>query len=130
MRYYQLRAIFITSPGTLFVSLVLGLAVIYPAFIKSSAVGTLEIAILVLVLGCSGALEFFTMSKYRVLLTADQKVYVLSLASICSIILMTIIIAVLASYEVNIVVVRAVALCAVFCGPLFYISMLNEIMIM
>lgn len=105
---------FYNQSGYIFVSLVLGLAVIYPAFIKSSAVGTLEIAILVLVLGCSGALEFFTMSKYRVLLTADQKVYVLSLASICSIILMTIIIAVLASYEVNIVVVRAVALCAVF----------------
>jgi len=105
---------FYNQSGYIFVSLVLGLAVIYPAFIKSSAVGTLEIAILVVVLGFSGALEFFTMSKYRVLLTADQKAYVLSLASICSIILMTIIIAVLASYEVNIVVVRAVALGAVF----------------
>lgn len=105
---------FYNQSGYIFVSLVIGLAVIYPAFIKSSTVGTLEIAILVLVLGCSGALEFFTMSKYRVLLTADQKVYVISLASICSIILMTAIIAVLASYEVNIVVVRAVAISAVF----------------
>ncbi len=105
---------FYNQSGYIFVALVLGLAVIYPAFIKSSAIGTFEIAVLVLVLGCAGALEFFTMSKYRVLLTADQKVYVLSIASICSIIVMTVVIAVLANYGVNIVVVRAVALCSVF----------------
>jgi len=105
---------FYNQAGYIFVSLVLGLALIYPVFIKSTAVSNFEIAILVLVLGCAGALEFFTMSKYRVLLTADQKVYVLSVASIFSIILSTTIIAVLAKYGVNIVVLRAVALCAVF----------------
>jgi len=105
---------FYNQAGYIFVSLVLGLTIIYPALIKSIYVTTIEICILVFVIGCSGALEFFTMSKYRVLLTADQKVYVISLASICSIILSTLIIAVLAKLGFSIVVVRAVALCAVF----------------
>lgn len=100
--------------GYFFVSLVLGLAIIYPVFIKSDSVGLIEVGVLVLVIGCSGALEFFTMSKYRVLLTADQKIYVLSIASICSIVLSTIIIAILAEQRVNIVVLRAAALSAVF----------------
>jgi hypothetical protein len=105
---------FYNQSGYIFVSLVLGLAIIYPVFIKSASVNIIETGILVLIIGCSGALEFFTMAKYRVLLTAAQKIYVLSIASICSIIVSTIIIAVLAHYRVNIAVVRAVALCAVF----------------
>jgi len=105
---------FYNQTGYIFVSLVLGLAIIYPALIKSASATTIEICILVIVIGCSGALEFFTMSKYRVLLTADQKVYVISIASICSIVLSTLIIAALAKLGFNIVVVRAVALCAVF----------------
>jgi hypothetical protein len=116
---------FYNKSGYIFVSLALGLAIIYPVWIKSSAVSAIEIGILITVIGFSGALEFFTMSKYRVLLTADQKQYVLSIASICSVILSTIIIAVLAEYRVNIVVVRAVALCAVFLRSFilyFYVS--------
>lgn len=116
---------FYNQSGYIFVSLVLGLSIIYPAFIRSTTVSPVETGILVLVLGCSGALEFFTMSKYRVLLTADQKIYVLSIASICSIVLSTIIITVLAKYGMNIVVVRAVAICAVFlrsCILLFYVK--------
>ena len=105
---------FYNMSGYIFVSLVLGFALIYPAFIKSTSLTAIEIVILVLVIGCAGALEFFTMSKYRVLLTADQKVYILSLASICAVILSTIIIAVMAAYKINIVAVRAVALSAVF----------------
>ena len=105
---------FYNQTGYIFVSLVLGLTIIYPALIKSASATTIEICILVFVIGCSGALEFFTMSKYRVLLTADQKLYVLSIASICSIALSTLIIVVLAKLGFSIVVVRAVALSAVF----------------
>jgi len=105
--------LFYNQTGFIFISLVLGLSIIYPTFVKSSSVGAVEIGLLVLIIGCSGAIEFFTMSKYRVLLTADQKVYVISLASIASIVFMTLIIAFLASYEVNIVILRAIALIAV-----------------
>lgn len=104
--------------GYIFVALVLGLALIYPAFIKIDGMSSIDIGILVLILGVSGALEFFTMAKYRALLTADQKMYVLSLSSIVAIILNTVIIVILAYYEVNIIIMRAVALFSVFARSL------------
>ena len=107
------RRLYNTS-GYVFVSLVVALAAIYPFFIRSASLSRGEVGILVLAVGCTGAMEFFTMSKYRVLLTADQRIYVLSLGSICAIVLNTAIVAVLAKFGVSIVIVRIVALSAVF----------------
>lgn len=104
--------------GYIFVALTLGLALIYPALIKLTKLSAVSVGILVVILGVSGALEFFTMAKYRALLTADQKQYVLSLASIVAIILNTVIIAVLAYSGVNIVIMRFVALFSVFARSL------------
>ena len=100
--------------GYIFVALALGLALIYPAIIKTTKLSPVGVGILVVILGVSGALEFFTLAKYRALLTADQKLYVLSIASIVAIILNTTIIAVLAYIGVNIVVMRFVALVSVY----------------
>ena len=100
--------------GYIFVALTLGLALIYPVFIKTTKLTPIGVGGLVVILGVSGALEFFTLAKYRALLTADQKLYVLSLASIVAIILNTAIIAILAYSGVNIVVMRFVALFSVF----------------
>lgn len=105
---------FYNKAGYIFISMVLGLSLIYPAFIRSSSLGIMEVGFLVLIIGISGALEFLTMSKYRVLLTADQRIYVLSYASLVAIILNTLIIAVLSHFNVNIVIVRLVAVSAVF----------------
>ena len=69
--------------------------------------------LLVLVLGANGVIEFFTLSKYRVLLTASQKTYIISLSSIIYVILNTIIIVILANLGVNIVIVKAVAILAI-----------------
>ncbi len=104
---------FYTQSGYLFTSLVLGMALIYPAFIRTSSMSYRDVALLVVVLGANGVLEFFTLAKYRVLLTADQKTYVISLASTVQIILNTAIIALLAAGGYSIVVVRAVAILAI-----------------
>ncbi len=104
---------FYTQSGVLFTSLVLGMAVIYPTFIRTGGLTWRDTALLVAVLGANGVLEFFTLAKYRVLLTADQKTYVISLASTAQIILNTAIIAVLASRGVGIVAVRTVAILAI-----------------
>lgn len=100
--------------GYIFVALTLGLALIYPAFVKTTELSPLSVGALVLILGVSGALEFFTMAKYRALLTADQKLYIISLASIVAIVLNTVIIAVLAYSGVSIVIMRLAALFSVF----------------
>ena len=105
--------IFYNQTGIIFTILVVILSLIYPLIVKTSAFSNMEVSILVLVLGCSGAIDFFSMSKYRVLLTAAQKVYVLSIASICYIVLNTIIIVVLSYLKVNIIVLRATALSSV-----------------
>ncbi len=105
---------FYVSSGWLFVILVFGLAMIYPTFVDTTALPTADVRALVLILGVSGALDFFTMAKYRALLTADQKIYVLSLASIVSVVLNAAITTTLAYLGINVVVVKLVALFSVF----------------
>ncbi len=105
---------FYVLAGYIFSLLIIGLSIIYPVFIKSSKISTFGTGILVLILGAAGALEFFTMAKYRALLTADQKQYVISFASIISIILNTVIISLMAYIGSSIVVLRLVALLSVF----------------
>lgn len=105
---------FYTQSGYIFVSLTIGLAVLYPMYVKSDVISPLSTGLLVLILGVNGALEFFTLSKYRVLLSADQRTYVISLASIVHIIVNTISIVVLANLRVDIVVLRFVVLLSIF----------------
>jgi len=105
---------FYIQSGYIFVSLTIGLAVIYPMLLKSYAVTPLNIGLLVLILGANGALEFFTLAKYRVLLSADQRTYIVSLASIVHIGVHTLIIVVLANQRVDIVVLQFVALLSIF----------------
>jgi len=66
------------------------------------------------VLGINGAMDFFTMAKYRVLLTADQRTYVLSIISLIQIIINTIVIVLLANFRLNIVLVRFAASFSIF----------------
>ena len=110
---------FYTTSGYIFLALVLGLAIIFPAFGRVSELSYLDIAILVVVLGLSGVLEFFSMSKYRVLLTADQKTYILSIGSILSITISTVITYILAKFGVNITIVKFVALASVLIRALY-----------
>ena len=73
---------FYVKSGFIFVGLVVILAICYPFITDSTVLDQTSIFVLVLVLGVNGSLEFFTLAKYRALLTADQRTYVISLASI------------------------------------------------
>jgi hypothetical protein len=101
---------FYFQAGYIFISLTIGLAIIYPMLVKTEAVSPFSIGLLVIILGFNGALEFFTLAKYRALLSADQKTYVISVASIAYIIVNTLIIVILAELKVDIVVLRFIAL--------------------
>lgn len=87
-------------------------AIGYAFFVKSS-LSSIDVFLLVFVMGLSGTLEFATLSKYRVLLTADQKVYVISIASIIYDVLNLVIMIVLSVFRVNIIITKFVALFAV-----------------
>lgn len=104
---------FYIQAGYIFTALTVILAVVYPLYINIDGFSPYLIGLLVIVLGSNGFLEFFTLAKYRVLLSADQKTYVISIGSIMHMLLQTAIIAILAYFQVNIVIVRAVAVSAI-----------------
>lgn len=105
---------FYNKTGFIFVALTIGLAVIYPWIVYTAKLSPLEIGILVLILGINGALEFFTLAKYRALLTADQKTYVISLASIVAILFNVGIFAGAALAGMSVVVAKFLAAFSIF----------------
>lgn len=105
---------FYLQSGYIFVSLTVGLACLYPLFVKSDSATPITVGLLVLILGVNGSLEFVTLAKYRVLLTANQQTYIISIASVIEVVVNTLIIVILASLKVDIVVLRFVALFSIF----------------
>lgn len=106
--------IFYFKSGYFFVALILGCSLFYPYFIKTESLPSLQVGFLVLVLGCSGVLNFFVMAKYRALVTADQKLYVINYLTMISVVVNTVVVVVLTRMDVNIVLLRVVALLSVF----------------
>ncbi len=104
---------FYNKTGYIFLSLSVGLALVYPLFIKTDILSYTEVFFLFLILAVNGVLEFFTLAKYRALLTADQKTYVISMASIIQVILNVIIISILSVMGASIVIARLVAILAI-----------------
>lgn len=100
--------------GHIFSCMVVLCAVAYPFFIQTTKLDYWELFFLFCILGVNGVLEFYTLAKYRALLTADQKTYVISLASIVQVAMNVAIVAVLSFAGCSIVIVRAVAVLAIF----------------
>jgi O-antigen/teichoic acid export membrane protein len=116
---------FYYKSGFVFVSLLVLLATVYPLFVKTEALAPGLISVLVFVLGFSKIIDFFLLAKYRALLTADQRSYIISISSIISTILNLVIVIVLATKGVNIVLLKTVAISGVIvrsCYLYFYTS--------
>lgn len=105
---------FYIQTGWLFTAMVGGLSLLYPLYIRDLGLSYLETSLLVLVLGGNGVLEFFTLAKYRTLLTADQKTYIICLADIVRWTLYTAIIVIFTWLGCNVVLTRAIALASIF----------------
>lgn len=104
---------FYVLSGYIFSGLTFVLALCFPFIRRTDALTPVEIGMLVLVLGANGALDFFALSKYNVLLTADQRYYVISVSSIAASVVNTAIIVALAYCRVNVVAARAAALASI-----------------
>ena len=105
---------FYNIAGWLFVGITLLFSVLYPVFVpvldvNGVQMSSLSVMLLIIAMGASGALEFFTMSRFRVLLTADQHTYVVSLASMASLMLSTTLLVVLPFLGADVIVVRLAA---------------------
>lgn len=103
---------YITS-GYIFFLLIGILAFIYPLNIHVSGINYFHMFLLIIVLGFSGIVDFFTLGKYKALLNADQKLYVISISSILYTILNTIILAAMAKIRINIVIVKIVSISSI-----------------
>jgi len=99
--------------GYLFSGLVFALATTYPLFVETVAISKVGVGWLVVVLGFGGALDFFTLSRYRALLTADQKYYVVANASTIANIANFALVFISIKLSCSIVIVRTVALTTV-----------------
>ena len=98
--------------GCLFTALVFALAWIYPVFKRTDDLPPVLVGVLVVILGAKCFFDFFSLAKYRVLLTADQKGYIISAASIVYQLINIAVIYILAHLQMNIVLVYGTAITA------------------
>lgn len=104
---------FYFKTGYIFLTLIAAGALVYPIFIKTNLLSNLEVGALFFILGFNSVIDFFALAKYRSLLTASQKTYVISLANIASTVLNCLVIVVFSYLGFSIVVVRLIALFAI-----------------
>ena len=113
--------------GSFFSLLTIGLAVVFSNIVIVSVLDKWEVFILTVALGFGTSLDFFVLSKYRVILTADQKIYIVSFINSIATIIQTVIIFEGAQLGFDVVVVRVVAIFSVFVKTLFlYIVTKNK----
>lgn len=94
--------------GILFSLISIAVAFIYPIVIKSE-INYFLVAGIVLALSIAGASEFFCLGKYRSLLVADQKIYVVNIAQVIGTIISTIATIFLIKLNCNIFLVQLIS---------------------
>ena len=92
----------------LYFLLVVALSLVFPFLKVANDIGRIEFIFLVFVIGLYGALDFYSMAKYRVLLTADKKEYVISYAMILAQLLRFIFVWLLLRFNISVVFVKIV----------------------
>jgi O-antigen/teichoic acid export membrane protein len=100
--------IFYKKSGYLFVILVVMIAVIFSLLVRNQ-VEIITSFMMVIIIGCGSLAEYFLIGKYRVLLTADQKNYVISNMQAVATVLNTMVSVILIFQGINVLVVQAAA---------------------
>lgn len=98
----------------LYFVLVVILSLVFPFLKIANDIGRIEFILLVFVIGIYGALDFYTMAKYRVLLTADRKEYVISNAMILAQILRFVFVWLLLKFNLSVVFVKIIPILTLF----------------
>ncbi len=80
---------FYKQSGSIFLALVALLVVFYPFAVQNEIGNTTFIRTMIVVLAISGLVDYFILGKYRMLLTADQRAYVVYIAQILGTVVMT-----------------------------------------
>jgi O-antigen/teichoic acid export membrane protein len=98
-----------TNTGIWFSIIIFILSCVYPYFLGRNEVNYFTITLLTLVIGITGASEFFIIGKYRTLLTADQKIFVVSITQMVGNIVNVIVTLGLIYLKQDIIIVQLVA---------------------
>jgi hypothetical protein len=101
---------FYIQSGYVFTGLTVVLALCFPLIRQTTELSYIDLSVLVLILGAKGFLNFFLLSKYNVILTADQKSYVIAGATSVSNLLSAAAIISLACLNAPVVTAYAVSL--------------------
>ena len=100
---------FYLRSGLIFVILDVILIAGYPYIVQNEITDLTFIRLMIIVLSLSGIVDYFILGKYRVLLTADQKNYVISLIQIAGIIVLTVASVILIKLHASPITVKAAA---------------------
>ncbi len=79
---------FYLRSGAIFVALVAALVLFYPYAVKNEIQNVVFIRTMILVLSFNGIVDYFYLGKYRVLLQADQRGYIISIAQMVGTVVM------------------------------------------
>lgn len=82
------RAFYLRS-GWIFLGLVAALVALYPGIVKNEIADAGFVRMMILVLSLNSIVDYFILGKYRVLLQADQRGYVVSVIQIAGTVIMT-----------------------------------------
>ena len=101
---------FYYKSGGIFTAGLLALALVYPLAVDVHGMSATEVFVLVLALGATAFLDFFTLAKYQVLLTATQHNWVIQLGTIVYKVLYALVVISLASPGIPIAAIYVVAI--------------------
>lgn len=99
--------------GIFYIIAVVGCAFVLP-FVISGDISRVEIFGLMIIMGASNTMECFIYSKYRVLLQADQKLYIVTIGDIAALIVRCVLQVFFINNSSSIILVQAVPLMMVF----------------
>ncbi len=104
---------FYLRSGTIFAALVVVLVIVYPYIIHNEITDISFIRMMIVILSINGLVDYFILGKYRVLLVADQKSYIISIAQILGTIAVTFVTVIMIEAECSALMVKA-AVAAVY----------------
>lgn len=100
--------IFFNRTGYVYTALIIGFAIIFP-FVTTSKLTIMHIASVIIITGAGSVCEYIFVSKYKILLVADQKQYIVSKIQAEGTIVNTVASVVMIYLGANIVIVQLIA---------------------
>ena len=101
--------VFYRRSGMIFVTLALLLILIYPIIVKNEIADTSFIRMMIFVLSINGIVDYFILGKYRVLLIADQRNYIISFIQIIGVLVTMTVSIFLIKIEASPIIVKSTA---------------------